>query len=80
MLNVSIENEPKIDVELLNSEPIDVETKTPVIQTGVKLPAVTENDDGKVLKVQSGIWSIGNDNEGTALSNLEIEELIRNFK
>ncbi len=44
------------------------------------LPNVKEKDDGKVLKVQGGAWSVGDDNEATPLSNLEIEELIRNFK
>lgn len=42
------------------------------------LPTVTEEDNGKVLKVQSGQWSAAED-ECRPLSNLEIEKLLNNF-
>lgn len=46
---------------------------------GTSLPTVTEEDNGKVLKVQDGDWSVEED-DATALTNLEIEELLKNFK
>ena len=46
---------------------------------GPQLPTVTEKDDGKVLKVQSGQWSKGTDETAEALTNSEIEELLKNF-
>lgn len=46
---------------------------------GACLPDVTVKDDGKILKVQRGRWSVGED-EATALSNLDIETLLKNFK
>lgn len=46
---------------------------------GSSLPKVTDKDDGKVLKAQNGQWSIGEDETADALSNLEIENLLKNF-
>lgn len=46
---------------------------------GTCLPHVTKKDDGKVLKVQSGEWAVGED-EATPMSNMDIEILLRNFK
>ncbi len=46
---------------------------------GSQLPAVTEEDNGKVLKVQDGQWTKGSDETAEALSNLEIEALLNNF-
>lgn len=44
------------------------------------LPTITEGDNGKVLKAQDGKWTVQDDATAKPLSNLEIEELIRNFK
>ena len=49
------------------------------IDAGTFLPKVTEQDDGKVLKVEGGQWSAGED-DATPLSNFDIETLLTNFK
>lgn len=52
----------------------------PYIQSGsggTSLPAVTKQDDGKVLTVQGGKWSAQEDED--PLTNIEIENLLNNF-
>lgn len=44
------------------------------------LPTITEKDDGKVLKAQNCQWVADEDETAEALSNLEIEELLKKFK
>ena len=39
---------------------------------------VTNADNGKILKVQSGNWSVAED-DATPLSNFDIENLLKNF-
>lgn len=46
----------------------------------ISLPTVTEKDNGKVLKAQNGQWVTEEDETAEALSNLEIETLLKNFK
>ena len=46
---------------------------------GAHLPRVTEEDDGKVLKVHSGEWSVREDETARPLTNIEIENLLNNF-
>ena len=48
-----------------------------IVETG--LPTVTEQDEGKVLKAQGGKWIAQEDEAADALSNLEIEKLLKNF-
>lgn len=48
------------------------------IGNGVFLPTVTEKDEGKVLKAQKGQW-VAEDDTADALSNLEIESLLKKF-
>jgi hypothetical protein len=43
------------------------------------LPTVTEKDEGKALKVQGGKWTAQEDETAEALSNIEIENLLKNF-
>ena len=45
---------------------------------GAALPKVTEEDNGKLLKVKGGQWSAAED-DCRPLSNLEIENLLNNF-
>lgn len=48
-----------------------------IVETG--LPTVTEQDEGKVLKAQGGKWIAQEDEAAEALSNIEIENLLKNF-
>ena len=57
----------------------DTEFEEAVSEGGKCLPYVTKKDDGKVLKVQSGEWAVGED-EATPLSNLDIEALLKKFR
>lgn len=43
------------------------------------IPTVTDKDEGKVLKAQGGKWTAQEDETAEALSNLEIEEILKNF-
>ena len=49
------------------------------LDIGETLPAVTDEDEGKILKAQGGKWTVEEDETAEALSNIEIEELLRNF-
>ena len=44
-------------------------------ESGTSLPMVTEQDNGKILKVDGGKWSSADDCK--PLTNLEIEELLK---
>ena len=46
---------------------------------GTSLPVVTEQDNGKVLKAQSGKWVKGNDETAEPLSLADIDDLLKNF-
>ena len=48
-----------------------------IIEKG--LPAETDKDEGKALKVQGGKWAAQEDETAEALSNLEIEKILNNF-
>lgn len=54
-------------------------SKPLIINAGSQLPTVTEKDDGKVLKVQGGLWSKGSDETAEALTNSEIEAILNGF-
>ena len=49
------------------------------LDIGETLPTVTNGDEGKILKAQGGKWTVQEDETAEALSNLEIEELLKNF-
>ena len=49
------------------------------LDIGETLPAVSEQDNGKVLKAQGGKWLVQEDETARALTNFEIEELIKKF-
>lgn len=46
---------------------------------GTPLPTIAEEDNGKVLKAQGGKWLAQEDEVAEPLSNIEIEELLKNF-
>ncbi len=50
------------------------------IEDATSLPVVTEDDDGKVLKAHGGKWTAQEEEEPESLSNLDIEEILKNFK
>lgn len=47
--------------------------------SGTSLPVVTEQDNGKVLKAQSGQWVKGNDETAESLGIVDIDNLLKNF-
>lgn len=59
--------------------PISTEKLAEKLEEFSPLPTITENDNGKVLKAQGGKWAVQEDETSEALSNLEIEELLKNF-
>ena len=46
---------------------------------GTPLPEVSDEDNGKVLKAQGGQWVAKEDETAESLSNIEIENLLKNF-
>ena len=58
---------------------ISPESLVEKLDIGETLPAVTDNDEGKILKAQGGKWTVQDDETAEALKNTEIEELLRNF-
>lgn len=58
---------------------ISPESLVEKLDIGETLPTVTNGDEGKILKAQGGKWTVQEDETAEALSNLEIEELLKNF-
>ena len=58
---------------------ISPESLAEKLDIGETLPTVTDNDEGKILKAQGGKWTVQDDQTAEALSNLEIENLLKNF-
>ena len=58
---------------------ISPESLVEKLDIGETLPTVTDNDEGKILKAQGGKWTVQEDEATEALSNREIEELLKNF-
>lgn len=72
------EEAEEIDLSIFytKSEVDEIITKT---EDKLALPVVSTIDDGKVLKAQDGAWTAQNEDNPEALSNIEIEELLKNF-